>query len=462
MTLYTFLLVFVSLLSGATSSRAASSPRALFASVLLVGGWVLVSHVAAVWMARRVVGGSQLRAPAALQLRALMDAVRWLAIPITLLCHFGFSLAAWFSIQPVLEHSMTLQAGGLLAPGMTLLVATWSAEFWFHAMVGTRSRPWCDYADSMIANLRGGPAWLIAPTFAFLALGDVAEFVRVTCLGSAALSTNQSDGLMWGLVAGGGLVLCAALPWLVRWIARTESISQSDHDEIETWLHGCDISTHPLWGMQIARWDTGHRVLNAMVAGVIRPGRLLLVSDRLLDDLPRSSRLMVVMHEVAHVKRFHLPIRMAAILPAWLVSSAASGLIVDSGLLEDSLAMGFGGVLGLITTVVTLGVVSHLSELDADAVACRLAVQACQGQATSSLLGSRRTAEEAPRTSSGEMTEPLAAELLADALVRVTSDDPSSRRFSWLHPSLATRVARLRRIARPLPDFTSDSHTLVV
>ncbi len=449
-------------MSGAAPSIAAPSSRAAVASAMLVGGWVLVAHLVAAAMAIGVVRGSRSEKHGADQLGVLMEAFRWLAIPITLLCHFGFSLAAWLCTQPVLEHSMTMQAVGLLAPGMILLVATWSAEYVFAAIVGTQARSLNDFARSMTWRLRGGPAWLIVPTLVFLVLGDGADFIKMQWLDASTLSSHQSNGLTWGLIAIGGMVLITALPWLVGWIAKTEPVRMEHRREIETWLRRCGISTRPFLGIRIARWDTQRRTLNAMVAGIVRPGRLLLLSDRLLDELPRGDRLMVVMHEVAHVRRFHLPIRMAAILPAWIVSTWSSSLLIESGLLDVSWAIGVGGVLGLITTVVTLGVVSHLSELDADAFACRLAVQACGNQSGSLRCDIPQTDDETRADHEEAMTVELAAELLADALIRVTADHRASRKISWMHPSLATRLGRLRRIARPLPDFASDSHTLAV
>lgn len=445
-------------MSGTAPSIEAPSSRAVLASLVLVGGWVLAAHLVAAVMASGVVRGGRSETHRAGQLVFLMETIRWLAIPITLLCHFGFSLAAWLGTQPVVEHSMTLQAAGLLAPGVTLLVATWSAEYLFAAIVGTQARSLSEYVSSLVDRMRSGPAWLIVPTIVFLVLGDGAGFIKTHCLDASALSPNQSNALTWGLIAVGGAVLMTALPWLVGWIAKTEPVTMEHRREIETWLRRCGISTRPFFGIRIARWDTQRRTLNAMVAGIVRPGRLLLLTDRLLDELPRGDRLMVVMHEIAHVRRFHLPIRMAAIFPGWIVSSGISSLLINARLLDASWAMGIGGTLGLITTVVTLGVVSHVSELDADAVACRLAVRACNGlpEGLPSIDRQVRIEREP------EMTVELAASLLADALIRVTADHPASRKFSWLHPSLATRLERLRRIAHPLPDFASDSHTLAV
>ncbi|EMI43844.1 Peptidase M48, Ste24p [Rhodopirellula sp. SWK7] len=470
LTLYIFLLVIVSLLCGSSPAVPDPSSRAVLASVLMVSGWVLLAHIAGRLLARQVVRGSLSYGEAVDFLRMQMETFRWFALPITLLCHYGFSLAAWLRIQPLLDESMAMQAVGLLAPGMTLLVATWSAEYWFAAIIGIQEKSMKKYVGSMFQMMRSGPAWLILPTLLFLGLGDIAGKIQMLYFADSTLAEGETyETWIWGMIAAGVVLVAVALPYMVRWIAKTEPVGTEQQAELETWLRRCGISTHRYFGMQTARWNTGGRMLNAMVAGIVRPGRLLLLSDRLLDELPRGQRMMVVMHELAHVKRFHVPVRMAAILPAWFVSSWSSALLIDHQWLDASMGAAIGGALGLITTVVVLGTVSHLSELDADATACRLAVRACDAsrdarRSKGHAKGESDAADEAASTGNHDlpMTRELAAELMADALVRVTADHPSSRKFSWLHPSLETRVGRLRRISRPLPDLRSDSHTLAI
>ncbi|MFG0289685.1 MAG: M48 family metalloprotease [Rhodopirellula sp. JB044] len=465
MTLYIFLLVIVSLLCGSSPAVAEPSVRAVFASVLMVSGWVLLAHIAARLLARQVVRGTLSYGDAVDYLRMQMETFRWFALPITLLCHYGFSLSAWLRVQPYLSESMALQSIGLLAPGITLLVATWSAEYWFAAIIGVQEKSIKKYAGSMLQMMRSGPAWLILPTMLFLALGDIAAKVQTDYMADSEwLQSEYLEVSVWALIGVGVFLVAVSLPYIVRWVANTEPLADGPRAEVESWLRRCGISTHRYFGMQAARWNTGGRMLNALVAGIVRPGRLLMLSDRLLDELPRGQRLMVVMHEIAHVKRFHVPIRMAAILPAWFVSSWSSSMLIDHEWLDASMGAAVGGALGLITTVVVLGTVSHLSELDADATACRLAVRACdvtRDEPSESGIAADGNAES-PVPVEPPMTREMAAELMADALIRVTADHPSSRKFSWLHPSLETRVARLRRISRPLPDLRSDSHTLAI
>ncbi|TWU01957.1 M48 family metalloprotease [Neorhodopirellula pilleata] len=463
MTLYIFLLVIVSLMCGSAPANGDLSVRCVWATLAMLSGWIILGHVSARWMARQVLRGEVEFNVAANGLRSQLDIFRWFALPIVIMCLYGFSLSAYSRAQPVIQSSMFLQAIVLLSPGFSLLVSTWSAEYYFAVAVGTQPRRLGGYLSAMTRMFRSGPAWLIVPTLTVMAAGDLLQQVQVRSeswdhwIGDAIVSWLPAM-----LLVIGSLVVFA-LPWLVRWLAKTEPIDGSTESEIRCWLRRCGFSTHWLFGMQVARWDTGGRMLNAMVAGVIRPGRLLLMSDRLLDELPRGQRMLVVMHELAHVKRWHVPLRMAAILPAWFVSSYCGEFLIEYGWFDETVGAAIGAVSGLVTTIVCLGLVSHFCELDADAVACRLAVRASRRTETETEVGvGAASALDSPvlsRMPEAEMTIEMAAELMADALVRVTADHPASRKVSWLHPSLATRVGRLRRISYPLPDQRAEGHT---
>lgn len=426
----------------------------------MLSGWIVLGHVSARWMARQVCRGEVEFNEAASCLRSQLDIFRWFALPITIMCLYGFSLAAYCRVQPVIQSSMFLQAIVLLMPGVSLLVSTWSAEYYFAAVVGTQPYRLSNYLTALSRMFRSGPAWLIIPTLVVMAAGDLFQQLHVLSASSDHWIGGAIVPWLPGILLIAGALVVFALPWLVRWLAKTEPIDASTESEIRLWLRRCGFSTHPWLGMQIARWDTGGRMLNAMVAGLIRPGRLLMMSDRLLDELPRGQRMMVVMHELAHVNRWHVPLRMAAIMPAWLISSYCGAFLIETGWFDETVAAAVGGVSGLVTTIICLGLVSHFCELDADAAACRLAVRACcRGENGD---GPVENTEISPRVPEYEMTLEMAAELMADALVRVTADHPASRKVSWLHPSLATRVGRLRRISHPLPDRRAEGHTWAV
>lgn len=450
---YLFLLVVVSLSCGSSPAWQEPTWRSVVASAGVVAGWSLLCHLAARMLSVHVRQGRLSLWQANRFLQTQLDILRWLGLPITVLCLVGFSLAAWARQQPILEHSLLLQSFVLLSPGLAVLMSTWSAEHYFGVGSGLTRPGFGHWMASLWSGLRAGPAWLIGPTCLFMGLGDLADWLSTSgpapsgaapsgpASGGAASSVAAQSGPGWNwldavqiglhpslaLMVVGGVILVALLPRLVVAIVKTEPVDTPQAKEIEGWLRGCGLSTHAIWGTRVVRWNTRRRMMNGLIAGLFPWGRALLLSDRLLDELPRRELLMVVMHEVAHAKRWHVVLRMAAIVPAWGVASW-----VGQSLATEAWEQVVGGIAGLLTTVVALAVVSYATELDADAQACRLAVR---------VIG-----REAPDTALDEdSVQP--ERWLAEALFRVTSDHPESRRASWLHPSLAMRSRYLKRRA---------------
>jgi Zn-dependent protease with chaperone function len=110
------------------------------------------------------------------------------------------------------------------------------------------------------------------------------------------------------------------------------------------------------------------------------------------------------------------------LLPVWGAATAVSWSLGDFAYAELT-----GVAAGLALSLVTLRAVAYRTELDADAVAVRLAP---------------RVAAVVP----GVPARPHeAAEELAEALLAVTADHPDARKATWLHPSIDQRVATLRR-----------------
>jgi Zn-dependent protease with chaperone function len=179
------------------------------------------------------------------------------------------------------------------------------------------------------------------------------------------------------------------------------------------------------------RWDTSGRTFNAMVAGFVPPLRTLLISDRLLDQLPREQIAMVVLHEAAHLRRRHVPLRLLSTLPAW-----ATGMLVTRLASGQSWAVAAGSLVGIAMTIWILRVVAFRTEYDADRVACRLA------------------AEISPQVDHVPASVERAAEMLSAALLRITWDEPAARKATWLHPGVDDRVAALALRTTPTSKTT--------
>lgn len=433
---YLFLVVVLSLSCGSTATYAEPSWRSAAASFGLVTGWSLLCHVAAFSLARQVLRDQMPWTQANRWLQVQLDVLRWMGLPVVLLCLAGFGLGPFLLELPWIRHSLVLQSIGLLMPGVIILMSTWSAEHLFGSMVGLTRAGWPNWLGSMLRAFRSGPAWLLGPTMLCMSAGDCLAFSMHR--GWLELPTLRAWGIrsetLW---IAGGVAAFAALwvfPKLVTRMIQTEPIEAERQGMILAWLSNCRVSSHRFLGTVPVRWDTGQRTRNALLAGILPWGRRLILSDRVLDELPREQLMMVVMHELAHAKRFHVPIRMVAIAPAWFLSANLGQWLVAESFLPASWGPMAGGVLGLISTVVTLGVIAYATELDADRYACRLARRAISESEEVAIAGHL----DADQRDQAIMR--FASQAMGDALINVTAGHPAARRASWLHPSLSMRL----------------------
>lgn len=406
MHLYFFLVVIVSLSCGSLPPADIPIWRAAAATCLMISAWALLSHVAVRICAVQVREEKLDPLVAADLVEKQLAAFRWLGLGVVVLCLAGFGLARSFDEIPFLENSMFLQSIILLAPGLAITVGTWSAEHCYGVMLDYTDKGLVNYFNSVWQMFRGGVAWLIAPVMFLLGMSDLIGTLPLT-EGVAAWTT----GVMIILFVPLGL------PWMIRHLFKTTSLDESSESWVRELLSAADLRRTPA-----VRWDTGGSAFNAMVAGFVPPLRTLLVSDRLLDELPREQIAMVVLHEAAHLRRRHVPIRMLAVLPAW-----GAGALVTQIAGEQSWAIVIGSVVGILMTMLILRVVAYRTEYDADVQACRLA------------------AHISNRVDGVPGTYEHAADALSAALIRVTFDQPASRKATWLHPGVADRVDWMRR-----------------
>ncbi len=417
MQLYYFLAVVVSLSCGSLPPLDIDPSRAILATIGMVIAWIVLCHVGARVIAIQVVADDLDPATGAHWLDKQLDAFRYLGIAVAVLCLGGFGLARVLDTLPILEHSMFLQALVLLAPAVAMTAGTWSAEHLYGMVCGYVDRGIGNHVRNVWLAFRGGMAWLVVPILILLAGGDLLSMI--------ALDAKTASVITALMIA---LFVPLGLPWLVRHLFKTSRFDT----ETENWV--CDLmSAAGLGRTKVVRWETGNRSFNAMVAGFTPPARTLLVSDRLADELPREQMAMVVLHEVAHLRRRHVPIRMLSILPAW----AAAAAVTRIGN-EAPWAVAVGSLIGILLTMLILRIVAYRTEFDADVVACRMAEK----------IGGHIQAVPA--------TYDQAADVLADALLRVTGEHPAAQKATWLHPGVADRVASIRR-HRSAPTTSSAS-----
>lgn len=270
-----------------------------------------------------------------------------------------------------------------------------------------------------LAWVRGGGITLVlVPVLAILAASEATDRLlrpiagaEIATIGSLAVS----------------VVALLASPLLLRWALGLRPLEAGPvRDELAT---AC--AAHRIRLAGTFTWPTGGLVANAAILGLLPRFRYLLLSDLLLAALAREEILAVVEHELAHVKRRHMPwlalaVAALAVLAA-VVAEAAVGLVADTvpgpwvarSDLILAVATGTAAFLGL-------GWISRRFERQADAFA----------------------AAEISRRSGSSRVEFAAVEATASALDRVAElahIDP--RRPSWRHGSIRWRQANLKAIA---------------
>lgn len=406
MHLYFFLVVIVSLSCGSLPPGQIDPVLAALATAGMTTAWIILSHVAARTVALHVRSEKLDPIAGAEWLETQLAAFRWIGLAVAVLCLAGFGLARTLDGIPSIADSMFLQALILLAPGVAMTAGTWSAEHRYGVVLGYTDRSIRNHIGSVWQSFRSGMAWLVIPVLMLLGMADLIDLLPIS-----------SGASSWLTVIGIALFVPLGLPFLIRHLFKTQKLSDSDAQWIGELTASAGVKR-----TGAVRWDTGGAAFNAMVAGFVPPLRTLFLSDRLLDELPRSQIAMVVLHEAAHLRRRHVPLRMLSVLPAWGV-----GALVSRWAGDQSWSMVAGSVIGILLTMVILRWVAYRTEFDADVQACRMA------------------AAMAGKLDHVPADYEMAAETLSMALMRVTFDHPSSRKATWLHPSVAERVAWLRR-----------------
>lgn len=262
-----------------------------------------------------------------------------------------------------------------------------------------------------------------------LRLGDMASLV--TCLtpvlAIAALTDAASyfanDVWMTRMIFAATLLALMAvvlfLPvWLGRWMGVVSLPDGELSQRVTRQMQALNIrGVRPKLVLSRGRWP------GAAVVGWFPQFRQLWLGDALIERLSSRQLDMVVMHELAHIKRRHFlwrifPVVWAASVvglfgvfwpsdPAWELS----GTIISS-------------IAASVVMLAGVGVMAHACELDADVSACVLASQACPWAVDDSAAAVRE---------------------LGDALAELMPASCSATEATWLHPNLGQRLHNLAR-----------------
>ena len=405
MHLYLFLLVALSLSCVSLPPVETSLQQATLASGCMLTALIVLCHIASRICAKQISREQIDPRLGAELLDRQMAAFRWLGLGIVILCLAGFGLATATTQAVYLRKTLSLQAVVLLIPGLTITVATWSAEQYYRGLTGLIDNHPTLHMKYLWQRFRGTVAWLVVPILLLLGMTDL---ITGLSLGKAATAFATMLVLL--------LFVPLGLPWLIRHLFKTTRLDKPTQHWVDEIMIAAGLKrTHSVC------WHTGNRSFNAMVAGFAPLLRTLLISDRALNELPRPELSMVILHEVAHIRRFHVPLRILTIVPAWLL-----GGLITRFAEGHSWGMAAGSGVAIAMTLISLRIAAIRSELDADVQACRMA------------------AKMAGRVDDVPLSYQEAAHALSNALSRITLESPASRRASWLHPGVSQRISNMQ------------------
>ncbi|TWT92060.1 M48 family metalloprotease [Stieleria varia] len=423
MQLFYFLLVMLSLSCGSLPPSEHELLWSAGFTALMVLAWWTLCHLASRMVSQQVSKNSVDAMDGARIIEVQLGMFRWLSLALVVLCLAGFGLARNLAETAVLGESRALQSVVLLTPGYLLVLGIWSADFSYGVRLGYVTGGWRNRLRDLWQTFRSTLSWLTFPILGVLAVVDLWEH---TPWGKSDTAGPLAELAFFVLIIA---IVMFGLPIIIRRLFPTMPLDE----DTGRWAGALLQSA----GVRHARslvWNTGGQSHNAMVAGFIGQFRTLLITDRLLRELPRDQIAMVILHEAAHLRRYHMPLRIAVLMPAWAIGLAITHVTAES---TWPWLQTWSGLLGSVATIaatlLALRWSSYRAEFDADAHACRLSVVASE------------SVEHVPNTLD------LAAETLSTALLRVTAGQPESQAASWLHPSVADRVTRLRNIAVQTP-----------
>ena len=418
--LYYFLAIVLSLGYGAAPASHQSFSHALLLSCLTVLMWWVICFLAV-----RIVADSINQGEISTELGfgwfdKQLVTFRWFSLGLIFLCIAGYGFGRTAMPLARLDESTLANAVLLMLPMLGMVAGVWAKDHWFAVRMGYAKAGLRSFLHSMWVSMRSTIGWILLPIGLLLACVDFIDFV--------AAPLGVPAWLIWTTTLAAALF---GMPTLIRRVFPLHPLEP----QLARWT-GEIVVAAGLPNCNVMLWDTGGRIYNAMIAGVFGKRRIMMLSDRLLNDLTRPELSMVILHEAAHSRRRHVPLRLLALVPAWLLGFATQQLIDDlggtSGLgLWDEM---LGILVGIVATVTILRIVSFYSEYDADRTACRIAPKVASQV--------RRNLDQA----SVPETSELAGRTLASALQKVAGSDEQTQRSSWLHPAICDRITALTGI----------------
>jgi STE24 endopeptidase len=312
----------------------------------------------------------------------------------------------------------------ILLPVLSPLVLIWAAMYRLERetqVAAYRARelnpPPARLGAYLLMQMRHHLGLVLVPPLAIVGLLET--------LAACGLSAANFHAAWWMAIPLIGTVL-VFMPVAVRRIWRTSPLAAGD---LRRTLDGVCRGRKCLV-RDILIWDTDRSMANAAVVGISRWLRYVLLSDVLLSRLSDRQIAAVLRHELAHLRRWHLPLRLALLLlpVAWWLAlqsafpaafDGAEDMLQSSGIRPQLAAALILPVGMLAYALVVVGWYSRMLEHDADL--------------------------DASQNDHDGMLDSSLAEDFSIALETLCAGIREGRFSQWLHPPAADRIALIRR-----------------
>lgn len=306
--------------------------------------------------------------------------------------------------------------------------------------IGDLPGPW----RHTLGVLRNQMALVLVPLLLLLTWHDIVVWLDRRWLGAwltQLTSPRSADLAVASVQLAGAAALFVAMPAVLRRVWQTAPLGPGP---LRTDLLAL-CERHRVRIREILVWRTDGALINAAVLGLAPWLRYILITDALLERLPREQVDAVMAHEVAHIRRRHLPWLLVCLIASLLVIALAltplEGALAGLGTAGSAVE----GAILLIGAGLVFGLVSRRFEWQADAFAAAdLSVAVLGADAT-------RVTDEA----AGTMSRALGA-------VAALNHVPPGR-FSFRHGSIDSRRARLARlVGRPVNGLWIDRQVRLI
>jgi Zn-dependent protease with chaperone function len=175
-------------------------------------------------------------------------------------------------------------------------------------------------AAYVLARARAGLLPMLAPLLVPIALGELARAAAMR------LDPAWAEPARFGGGVAGAVLLFVFVPLIVPPLLGLRRLEAgSIREELESMARDAGVGVREIWV-----WPTDGLVANAAVMGVVPGLRCVMLSDALLEAMPRQQVKAVMAHELGHVVRRHLLWLLVVILGCWTVAAVSMQPIAEA------------------------------------------------------------------------------------------------------------------------------------